>query len=165
MTSFTLSGWENFFVVSAGAAAGLSGLLFVALSINLTRIVGIPGMAARAGETFIPLCSTLVISLLGLVPGTTIGAFAARLIAIGACAWIVSTVIQVRAIRSRHFVKGWHLAVRLAINQPANLSVVVAGLSLLFGFAGGLHWLVPGVILAFVGAMNNSWILLVEIIR
>jgi hypothetical protein len=165
MSSFSLAGWENFFVASAGAAASIAGLLFVALSINLSQILKIPGLAARAGETFIPLAVTLIISLLALVPGHPIRAFGIELICIGGATWIASSCIQYRAIRARHFVKVWHLVIRLAFNQPANLAVFTAGLSLIFGFPGGLHWLVPAILLAFAGAMNNAWILLVEILR
>jgi hypothetical protein len=44
------AGWDNFFVAEVGAAAALSGLLFVAVSINLTRILAIPHLPARAAE-------------------------------------------------------------------------------------------------------------------
>ncbi len=165
MHSISLTDWGNFFVASAGAAAGLAGLLFVALSINLARILNIPGLAARAGETFIPLAATLIISLLALVPDQAIGIFGGDLICIGGIAWVTSTVIQFRAIRARHYVKVWHLFMRLSVNQPGNISVLIAGFSLVFKFPGGLLWLVPAVVLAFTGAMLNSWILLVEILR
>jgi modulator of FtsH protease len=32
--------WEPFFVAQVGASAALTGLVFVALSINLSRIIG-----------------------------------------------------------------------------------------------------------------------------
>jgi modulator of FtsH protease len=165
MNPITLAGWENFFVASAGAAAGLAGLLFVALSINLPRILKIPGMSARAGETLIPLAAALVYSLLALVPGHPVRIFGLELVCIGGTAWLVCSSFQIRAIRGRHFVKVWHVVMRLAMYQPANLCVLVAGLSLLLGFPGGVKWLVPAVLLAFAGAMINAWILLVEIVR
>jgi modulator of FtsH protease len=165
MYATTLNGWENFFVASAGAAAALAGLLFVVLSINLTQILKGPGFAARAGETFIPLAVTLIISLLALIPGHAIKAFGVELIVIGGSVWLASTSIQIRAIRARHFLKVWHFVFRLLVNQPANLAIVVTGLSLVLNFPGGLYWLVPGIVLAFTGAMANAWILLVEILR
>jgi hypothetical protein len=160
-----LAGWENFFVASAGAAAALAGLLFVALSINLGTILKGRGLAARAGETFIPLAVTLIISLLALVPGHPIKMFGSELIAIGGSVWLVACWMQVHAIRSRHYQKRWHVVFRLLVNQPAHLSILISGLSIVCGFAGGVYWLIPGFLVAFTGAMANAWILLVEILR
>jgi len=165
MASTTLAGWENFFVASAGAAAALAGLLFVVLSINLTQILKGPGFAARAGETFIPLAVTLIVSLLALVPGHAIKALGAELIVIGGGVWVATTLIQLHAIRSRHFLRVWHVVYRILVHQAGNLAVLIAGLSLVFGFPGGLYWLVPGFVLGFIGAMANAWILLIEILR
>jgi modulator of FtsH protease len=165
MYSFTLAGWENFFIACSGAAAALAGLLFVVLSINLARILKGPGFASRAGESFIPLAVILIISLLALVPGHPIKAFGAELIVIGASVWAASTSIQIRAIRAHHYLKVWHLIFRLLVNQSANVGILIAGLSLVIGYPGGLDWLVPAIVMAFAGAMANAWILLVEILR
>jgi hypothetical protein len=165
MHAISLPGWENFFMASAGAAAALAGLLFVALSINLSQVLKIPGMTARAGESFLPLGVTLVVSLLAIVPDQKIGGFAVELICLGGGTWLVSSAIQIRAVRNRHFAKAWHLCLRLSINQSANLTVLIAGLSLERGLPGGLYWLIPAVLMAFLGAMVNAWIMLVEILR
>jgi len=165
MNAFTLEGWDNFFMTTAGAAAALAGLLFVALSINLTRILEIPGLAARAGETFIPLAVVLIVSLLALVPGQGIRPFAVKLAAIGGAAWAITTWIECRAVRAGHYQRAAHLLMRIGINQPACVSVPIAGLSILLRFPGGLYWLVPAVTLSFAGIMVNAWILLVEILR
>jgi len=165
MNAFTLSGWDNFFMASSGAAAALAGLLFVALSINLSRILAIPGLPARAGETFVPLAVVLIISLLGLVPGQGIRFLAFELLGLGGSAWIVASFLELRAVRSHHFKEPIHVVVRIGINQPATLSVPIAGLSVLIGFPGGLYWLIPAICFSFAGAMFNAWVLLVEILR
>ncbi len=40
-------GWHDFFVAQVGAAAALTGLLFVALSLNITRILQYAWLPAR----------------------------------------------------------------------------------------------------------------------
>lgn len=38
----TLEGWTNFFIAQVGASAALAGLLFVAISINIERLLKSP---------------------------------------------------------------------------------------------------------------------------
>ena len=47
----------------------------------------------------------------------------------------------------------------------ATLPMAAAGISVLVRGGGGLYWLVAALILGFVGAVLNGWILLVEIHR
>ena len=61
--------WESFFLGQLGATAALAGLLFVAVSINVDRIVRIPGLADRGFEVLLTLLGVLTLSALMLVPG------------------------------------------------------------------------------------------------
>ena len=54
-------GWENFFIAEVGASAALLGLIFVGVSINLTRIISIPGLPNRALLALIILLTILVV--------------------------------------------------------------------------------------------------------
>ena len=51
-----------------GAAGALAGLLFVAVSINLDRIIGEKGLPRRAGETLTIMVGLLILAVLLLVP-------------------------------------------------------------------------------------------------
>jgi hypothetical protein len=42
MTPYSIAGWENFLIAEVGASAALLGLVFVAISINLARIISLP---------------------------------------------------------------------------------------------------------------------------
>jgi hypothetical protein len=69
LDGYTLGGWRLAFTATAGAAAALTGLLFVALSINLRQIIANPGLVGRAIEVLIVLSAALILSVLLLMPG------------------------------------------------------------------------------------------------
>src|SRR5690242_15326635 len=48
-----MEGWSEFFVAEVGAAAALAGLLVVAMSINIEKIMGMPTLPPRAAQTLI----------------------------------------------------------------------------------------------------------------
>jgi MFS-type transporter involved in bile tolerance (Atg22 family) len=63
--------WSDFFVAEVGASAALTGLLFVAVSINLGQILKYPHLPTRALEALATLLCVLVISTFALVPEQT----------------------------------------------------------------------------------------------
>jgi hypothetical protein len=62
MSGYELEEWGEFAVASAGAAAVLAGLVFIAVSINLERVVVVRGLPGRAGESVVMFLGALVMS-------------------------------------------------------------------------------------------------------
>ncbi len=69
MTALTAADWDGFAAAVAAAVAALVGLLFVAVSINLRRILEFRNLPGRAGQTLILFVTPLVVTLFVLVPG------------------------------------------------------------------------------------------------
>ncbi len=158
-------GWENFFTAVAGAAAALTGLIFVGLSINLSKILASPGLPGRAGEAIIILAGGLLVSTLALVPDQPATLLGAELLALGLAIWGTPTGLQLRALRRREWQRPSQITIRVALGQAATLPYLITAVSLLTGRGGGLAWLVPGVILSFAGGTLSAWVLLIEIER
>jgi hypothetical protein len=165
MHAYTTVGWEELFLAEAGASAALAGLLFVAISINLTKILEVRGLVGRAGEAIVLLVAVLVASTLVLVPDQPRVALGTELLVTGLLAWSILVTIHVRAVRGRVGPSHPVLIGRIAMVQVAILPFLVAGISLLLQAGGGLYWLVPGVVLCLVVAVLNAWVLLIEIMR
>jgi hypothetical protein len=162
MPSFTAD-WANFFVAEVGAAAALSGLLFVAVSINLARVLAIPHMPERAAETLFILVGVLVVASVGLVPGQTPTILGCEVAATGVLVWGVSLRGHVRAYADV-VTRRW-LPRRIVGTQAATLPFIIGGTLLITGRTSGLYWLVAGVIASFAAGIQNAWVLLVEILR
>lgn len=163
--SYDPSAWYDFGVAAAGSAAALAGLVFVAVSINLDRILAYPSLPDRVGETVVLLVAALVEALLLLAPGQSRIALGAEVIAIGTAAWVIVTATHVRLRRHRAHTTPPQRRVRIVAGQLASLPALVAGVSLLVHAGGGLYWLLAGVTLSVLAAVFNAWVLLIEIAR
>src|SRR6201995_825466 len=60
--------WAGFFQAELGPAAALAGLVIVAISINVSRILSAPTLPGRAAETLVSPCGVLVACSFALVP-------------------------------------------------------------------------------------------------
>lgn len=165
MIAYDPTEWHDLFVATAGASAALLGLLFVAVSINLERILEFEGLPGRALEAMMLLTSVLLVSIAGLVPGQSHVALGLELLlVIAVIAAIVLRQPIVAADASGREPVSWkvsHWAVRLA----GLVTIGIAGLSLAVEAGGGLYWLAAGIALATVAAIAGAWVLLVEILR
>jgi hypothetical protein len=164
VTGPAIAEWANFFSAEAESAATLTGLVIVAVSINLARIIETRGLPGRAVETLSMLFSIVLAGTFGLVPGQSAPVLGGELLGTGAALWLAIVTIEARAGRSPGEPR-WSKPVRVAIGQLASLPTAVAGATLIAGTGGGLYWLLPGVICCLVGSMFNAWVLLVEIMR
>jgi modulator of FtsH protease len=165
MHAHTTDGWGELFLAEAGASAALAGLLFVAISINLAKILEVRGLVGRAGEAIVLLVAVLIVSTLMLVPDPPRVALGTELLVVGLLAWSILVVIHAKAVRGRVGPSRAVLVGRVVMAQVAVLPFPVAGVSLLLQAGGGLYWLVPGVVLCLVVAVLNAWVLLIEIVR
>ncbi|MGO9831186.1 MAG: hypothetical protein ACLPJH_13705 [Myxococcaceae bacterium] len=163
MNGYSTAGWENFLVAETGAAAALAGLLFVSVSINISKILGYPGLPGRAAEAVLLLFNVLVASTLGLVPQPS-SFLGAELAAVSLLLWLIILSLQIRDAR-RPEQRAWWSATRIATAQLGLLPMIAAGVSLVAQRSGGLYWLVVGVIFSFGAALIDAWVLLVEILR
>jgi modulator of FtsH protease len=141
--------------------------VFVAVSINIERILRYWGLPERALAAVVLLLGVLVTSLFGLAPGQ--GPTPLGLELLGTCLAVCAT-ISFLLLRSRPRGRGAdddesHLASSLIVAAPGTLPFLIGAVSLLAGAGGGLYWVLAGMIGAVTGAIINAWILLVEILR
>lgn len=160
-----MAGWDNFFVANVGSSAALVGLIFVGLSINLQRIITLPGIPARAFEGMLVLLNVLVISLIMLVPGQSLELIGGEIMVIGALSWLIITWMLIRNVSKFEKKSFSYIFCRAIFSQISTLPFVIGGLTILAYGLIGFYCIVPGIIFSFLLALLNAWVLLIEINR
>jgi hypothetical protein len=164
LTAYDPSQWSDLFVATAGASAALAGLVFVAVSINLDRILKYEGLPERALETVLMLLVVVLISIVALIPGQSHLALGVEITVLSAVIAIVIAALPM----ARHPARGeplhW-LINRWLLRLSATVPFLIGGVGLLVEGGGGLYWVAAGVVFAISGAVANAWVLLVEILR
>lgn len=164
MTTVQPGQWHDLFVALAGAAAALTGLIFVAVSINLEQILKYASLPARVIETLALLVGLLMLSVLMLVPGQAKVALGTEILVLGLVMLAILLRVRLRVPRGAQDPLNWMLF-PLIVVLAGTVPMVVAGISVLAGAGGGLYWLVAEIVLALTGAIANAWVLLIEIVR
>lgn len=78
-----IASWHDFYVMAGGALAALTGLLFVAMSIHLKEILAKPKLTRNVAISLYGMLSQLLFCGFMLVPGLTVQAAGAAMLAVG----------------------------------------------------------------------------------
>jgi hypothetical protein len=157
--------WSSFFSAEVGASAGLVGLLFVAVSINLAQIIAMRLLVARAAKALFTLGGVLIASILCMVPGQPLTALGVELAAWGFLIWVATTRAEYFASHGNAFIGKKERVLQVVVTQMSSLPLMAGGISLLVRSGGGLYWLVAGSVFSFIAALIDAWVLLIEIQR
>ena len=158
-----LEGWSEFFVATAGAAAGLAGLIIVAMSVNIEVIVAAPAMPSRAGSTIANLVLVVVVAIAGLIPALNDLAYSVVVLVVAAAALVFAVDSAVRIYRHREDSPPGAAVLKSLVGVTPVALTIVGGVLLAFGQGSGLYWVAAGIIAAFVASVLNAWVLLVEL--
>ena len=155
----TPADWQGFAEMTGGARGALTGLLFVAVSLNASRIAGHQGFRTSAAQTLVLFITPLAMAAVLLTPDQSDWALGAELIAIGlAASWILLSFRRVQHGLPDHD-KQLHIAIfnRRWPNVMVMLLFVVSGIILACGEPSGLYLLLPASLVALISGVLNAW--------
>lgn len=159
--------WATFATVSGAAAAGLTGLLFVAVSIRIDVIARSTELRNRAAQTLSLFVTVLFIAILLAIPGQADGALGGELVALAVIVGGGLFILDRRARRNTQ-AAGMEGTARLfdavAPNTVTSILLLISGLLLALGVHAGLYILVVPVIAALAGGVASAWLLLTKVV-
>jgi GNAT superfamily N-acetyltransferase len=158
-----MEAWSEFNVAIAGAAAALAGLIIVALSVNIGKIIESPTLTSRAAASISALVVAVLATAIGLIPGQPVWAIGLELVAPVA----VAGVLEVFAIWRIAVAPEW---VRQRVGKALVGVVPVAAFAigavlLIAGIESGFVAVAIGCLTAIAAAVLFSWVALVEVLR
>jgi modulator of FtsH protease len=170
MSAYDAARWSDFALAQLGASAALLGLVFVGLSINLKDVIGSRQLVNRALEAVVALGSVLVASTAVLIPRQSRGALSAELIVLAGFVFSVVFRLQIGAAGQvaqpgREGPPPISIAVRRVLGLGAPLLLAVAGITLAACAGAGLYWWPAAIVVAYLGALTDAWVLMIEILR
>jgi modulator of FtsH protease len=161
-----MEGWGEFYVAEVGAAAAIAGLLVVAISINIDKIMAQPTLPGRGAQTLMIVGGALVIGSLGLFPRQSLPVFGGEALAV----WVLVAlsgniqVRQARHLRGTSSPTVW-IVYPLSVLAMSVIPGIIGGALLISKVEAGAYFVATGVILSLIAALIGGWVLLIEILR
>lgn len=170
MAAYDPAHWSDFALAHLGASAALLGLVFVALSINLSAVVGSTMLVNRAIETVLLLFSVLVSATLVLIPEQDGEVVTAELLAVAIATfaslwWLQRGGVAASRVGEDRGPSRAQFQARRALSLGGQVLLALAAISLAVEAGGGLYWWPAAVVAAYASAVTNAWVLLVEVLR
>ena len=160
-----LKEWHDLFVVTGGASAALTGLIFVGVSQNLTRILSFESLPNRALLSLVLLLNILIVSVLFLIPGQSTSVLGTEVLSVEIIFYIIVLRLDISTYKSTVAPYKKQYRIHMAVDQLAALPYLIAGIFIVYSGEKGVNIIVPGIIFSFIKAIFDSWVLLVEINR
>jgi modulator of FtsH protease len=154
----TPADWQGFAEMTGAASGALTGLLFVAVSLNATRIAGHQGLRASAAQTLVLFLVPLAMAMALLTPGQPDWALGGELIATG----LVASLILTSTASKKHGLGEDDRRLISRFNRKsASLFVLVlfvsSGATMASGADAGLYLLLPASVVSLLSGVLNAW--------
>jgi hypothetical protein len=155
---FDIAAWSNYGVAIVSGAAALTGLLFVAVSVNSAWFWSSKAIRGRAGQALVLFIIPLVTGLLLLVPGQSTTALGIEIVVVGLVSGRTLLALGTEPVKDEP--RSIALVDRLSPREVTTAVVIIAGASLIVGHFGGLYWLLGAHIGALITGLLNAWVFL-----
>jgi hypothetical protein len=159
---FTPDQWHDFFVMVGGGAAALTGLVFVALSINLAAITQDATHRNRAIGTLTGFSAIFIICALGLIGNQNQYSLGIEWLAVS----IPATFIYLRGYvlaRTKGGSANGLSTTRTIFGTICYTAQILGSILLMCGYIWGLYMAAIAMVISFTSLISGAWLLIVGI--
>ena len=167
-----VSGWHDFYIMAGGAAAALTGLVVVALSLHAKAIMAHPLFRDRAFAAIVALMTQVFLAAAVLVPtqsslalGLEVGVVAVFWLArsVWAIPYIRGNAARLRGRAYEYRRPASHWAMEWTVWIVWVAALVASAVELSLGSANGLYLLAAAMVLMFGSQVWSAWVLISEV--
>jgi hypothetical protein len=154
--------WQNFFVMVGGGAAALAGLVFIAMSINLSIITRDATHKSRAIATLTGFTAVFMICALALMGNQNYRSIGVEWLVVSLVPTITYIRVYIRATRIGRSSVGLSLR-RFIAGTTCYIAQIIGSILLLSGHVSGLYVASVAMVLSFAFFISGAWLLITGI--
>ena len=162
MDIFDPTQWHDFFLMIGGGSASLTGLVFVAMSINLSVVAQDPTHKNRAIGTLTGFTAVFLICALGLTGNQNHIALGLEWLVVSIPATVIYIKGYIQAVTKGGSEKGLSLP-RTIAGLSCYIAQILGSLILLSGNIYGLYLAAFGMVASFISLISGAWLLIMGI--
>lgn len=158
---YSTATWVGFGEALAGVSGALTGLLFVAVSVNSNVLAASRSLRSRAAQTLVLFMTSVLVAVLLIAPQPA-AALGAELLALAVVSGTILLILDRRAGHHSDQAVARYIE-KFSPNTITAVLVGVAGLTFMLKSGGGLYWLIPAAVASLLGGVTNAWLFLISL--
>ena len=156
--AFDIQAWSDYGAAIVGGTAALTGLLFVAVSVNGAWFSSSEAHRGRAGQALVFFVVPLVTGILLLIPGQTTTSLGIEIAAFGLLVGRVLLMLGSAELKDEP--RAIVVIDRASPRLLMTIALIAGGASLIARHFGGLYWLAAADVGALLAGLVNAWVFL-----
>jgi hypothetical protein len=154
--------WNNFFVMVGGGAAALAGLVFIAMSINLSIITRDATHRNRAIATLTGFTAVFMICAFALIGNQNYRWIGVEWLVVTLVPTITYIRVYVRATKMGRSSVGLSIG-RFIVGTSCYVAQIIGSLLLISGYVAGLYVASAAMVLSFAFFISAAWLLIIGV--
>jgi hypothetical protein len=154
--------WHDFFVMVGGGAAALAGLVFVAMSINLTIIAQDPTHKNRAVATLTGFSAVFMVCAFALIGNQNYQSIGVEWLVVSLVPTITYIRVYIKARKRGKSTVGLSI-VRFIEGTTCYIAQIIGCVLLISGHVAGLYVASVAMVLSFAFFISGAWLLIIGV--